>query len=118
MVLMAKSPASAPPRVYDVKLMTTVPVLVRVSNWAALVVPTFCAGNVKAVVLGLNVSVADWPVPVRVTVCGEPLALSVMVRVAVRVPSCVGVKVMEIWQVLPDGNELLSALAQVLALMA
>ena len=33
------------------------------------------------------------PVPVKLTVCGLPLALSVMVRVPVRVPAAVGVKV-------------------------
>ena len=33
------------------------------------------------------------PVPVSGTVCGDPLALSVMVKVPVRVPVAVGVKV-------------------------
>lgn len=33
--------------------------------------------------------------PLRVTICGDPVALSVMVRVPVREPGAVGSKVME-----------------------
>jgi hypothetical protein len=38
------------------------------------------------------------PVPVKVTLWGEPLTLSVIVRVPVRFPTAVGVKVAEIVQ--------------------
>jgi hypothetical protein len=38
------------------------------------------------------------PVPVKATLWGEPLALSVMVRAPVRLPAAVGVKVTEIAQ--------------------
>lgn len=50
----------------------------------------FCVANVNE--LGLTeIDVAvTWPVPLRVTDCGEPLALSVMVTAAVRVPALVG----------------------------
>jgi hypothetical protein len=41
------------------------------------------------------------PVPLRATLCGEPVALSVMVSVPVRVPVVVGVKVTEIVQLAP-----------------
>ena len=41
------------------------------------------------------------PVPLKVTVCGLPLALSVMVRVPVTVPAAVGVNVTLIVQVPP-----------------
>ena len=49
------------------------------------------------------------PVPVRLTVWGLPLALSLMLRVAARVPIAVGVKVTLIVQVLP-GLTVLQAL--------
>ena len=38
------------------------------------------------------------PVPVKATLWGEPLALSVMVRAPVRLPAAVGVKMTEIVQ--------------------
>lgn len=41
------------------------------------------------------------PVPLRATLCGEPVALSVMVRLPFRVPVAVGVKVTEIVQLAP-----------------
>ena len=44
------------------------------------------------------VGVAATPVPLSVTVCGEPVALSVIVSVPVRLPAAVGVKVMEMVQ--------------------
>ncbi len=41
------------------------------------------------------------PVPVRATVCGEPAALLMMLRVPVRVPAVVGEKVTEMMQFAP-----------------
>src|ERR1035437_3699182 len=41
------------------------------------------------------------PVPVRVTVCGDPAALSVMVTDALRLPAAVGVNVTEMLQLPP-----------------
>ncbi len=41
------------------------------------------------------------PVPLRATLCGEPVALSVIVRLPFRVPVAVGVKVTEIVQLAP-----------------
>ena len=46
------------------------------------------------------------PVPVRLTVCGLPVALSVRVTAAVRVPLAVGVKVTLIVQLAPAATEL------------
>jgi len=43
----------------------------------------------------------DEPVPLSATVCGEPVALSLMVSVPVRVPPAVGVKVTETVQLPP-----------------
>lgn len=45
----------------------------------------------------------DRPVPAKVTVCGLPLALSVMLTAAVRLPLAAGLNVMLIVQ-LPFGN--------------
>jgi hypothetical protein len=45
------------------------------------------------------------PVPVSVTVCGPPDALSTTVNVPVRAPLAVGAKVTEIWQVPPAVKE-------------
>src|SRR5260370_741630 len=46
------------------------------------------------------------PVPVRLTDCGLPEALSVMFRVPVRVPEAVGVKVTLMLQLAPAATEL------------
>ncbi len=46
------------------------------------------------------------PVPERLTVCGLPLALSVMLTEAVRVPVAEGVKVTLIVQLAPAATEL------------
>ena len=46
------------------------------------------------------------PVPVRVTDCGLPVALSLMATVAVRVPGAVGAKVTLIVQLPPAATEL------------
>ena len=59
-----------------------------------LVVFTICPANDKP--LGLIVAtgnVGATPVPLRETVCGEPLALSVKLRVPLLAPVAVGVKV-------------------------
>jgi hypothetical protein len=64
----------------------------------ALVVPTFCAGKVRFV--GESMTPVR-PFPVRLTVCGLPVALSETVRVPVKVPVAVGLKVTEIRQFFP-----------------
>ena len=46
------------------------------------------------------------PVPERLTVCGLPLALSVMLTAAVRLPLAAGVNVTLIVQLAPAGTEL------------
>jgi len=79
------------------------PVLVKVTVSAPLVVPTFSGVlNVKEV--ALNVAVGTTPVPDKVTACGDPVALSVIVSVPLRVPVAVGVKVTEIVQFLPPAT--------------
>jgi len=80
------------------------PVLLRVTLCAALVVPTFWLLNVRLVGETLIVTVA--PVPVRLTICGLPAALSEMLTNAVRVPVAVGVNVTLIVQLPPAASEL------------
>ena len=72
-------------------LRGALPVFVRVTSWAALVVPTFWLLKVRLDVDKLAVGVP--PTPDRLTVCGLPAALLRMVRLPVSVPAAVGVKV-------------------------
>jgi hypothetical protein len=66
-----------------------VPTLVSVTDCAALVEPTAMLENVRVLVDREALE----PVPLKVTVCGLLLALSVMVRVPLTVPVAVGVNV-------------------------
>jgi len=54
----------------------------------------------------LGESFAVVPLPLSVTFCGLPLALSVMLSAAVRVPDAVGLKVTLTVQLAPAANEL------------
>ena len=85
-----------------VKFTDALPVFVIPIPCPALVVPVFCAANVRLDGEKLNVNVCVWPVPVRPTVCGLPVALSVNVKLAVRVPFAVGLKVTDTVHPLPD----------------
>jgi hypothetical protein len=79
-----------------------VPVFRSVEIFDALVVPTAWAANVSEV--GDSVMVEVAPVPVRLTLCGLPPALSVKRSVAFRVPVPVGLKVTVAVQVAPAGS--------------
>ncbi len=83
----------------------TEPVLVSVTVCAALVVPTVWLAKVSEVTERLAVVVGAVPVPVRLTVCGLPEALSVMLKVPVRVPDAVGVNVTLMVQLAPAATE-------------
>ena len=61
--------------------------------------PTAWLAKVRLV--GERLATAAVPVPVRLTLCGLPVALSVRVTAAVRVPLAVGVKVTLIVQLAP-----------------
>ncbi len=82
------------------------PVLVSVTVCAALVVPTVWLAKASEVAERLAVVAGAVPVPVRVTDCGLSEALSVMLRVPVRVPEAVGVKVTLMLQLAPAATEL------------
>jgi hypothetical protein len=82
-----------------VMLKLVFPVLFRVTVCAPLVVPTLWLLKVRLV--AVTPAMGALPVPVRLTVCGLPVALSVMVTEATRDPGTVGVKVTLIVQLLP-----------------
>jgi len=76
----------------EVIVSAAVPVLVRVIDCVALLAPTFVLGKVRDV--GDSVTNgATTPVPLSETTCGLLVALSANVRVPVREPAAVGVKV-------------------------
>ena len=60
----------------------------------------------KFKLVGLRLTREADPVPLRVTDCGLPGALSAMVSVAARAPAAAGVKVTLIVQLLPPATEL------------
>jgi hypothetical protein len=82
-----------------VTLRPPVPVFVSVAAWAELLDPTIWLPNDRE--LADRLTAGATPVPVRLTDCGLPLALSVMVRVPLRTPVVVGVKVTLIVQLAP-----------------
>jgi hypothetical protein len=79
-----------------------VPTLVSVTVFAALIVPMATVPKLKL----LGESFAVVPIPLSGTCCGLPLALSVMLNAAVRVPVAVGLKVTLVVQLAPAANEL------------
>jgi hypothetical protein len=74
-------------------------VLLNVTVWAGLVVPTSWLANVR--LAGDSAAAGEIPLPLRATVCGLPLASSVTDRVPLRVPVAVGVKLTLILQLAP-----------------
>jgi len=85
-------------------LKAALPVLLRVTVRAVLVIST--AWLPKPRLVGERLARAAAPVPERLTVCGLPLALSVMLTEAVRLPLAAGVNVTLIVQLAPAGTEL------------
>ena len=72
-------------------LNAALPLFVRVTVCAVLLVPTDWLP--KETLLAERLAPGAVPVPDRLTVCGLPAALSVILTVAVRLPLAVGVKV-------------------------
>ncbi len=82
------------------------PVFVRVTVWAALVVPINWPENVK-LDGDSDTAAGVRPVPLRVMDCGLPLKeLSLMVKTPLRAPAAVGVKVTLITQLALGANVL------------
>ena len=93
----AKSPGLVPVNAMLLMVRAAFPVLFSVKVWAALVVPRVWLLKVRLV--AVTPATGALPVPVRLTVCGLPLALSAMLTEAVRAPVAVGVNVTLIVQV-------------------
>src|SRR3989441_8105535 len=87
----AKSPGFEPARAMLVMLRVAVPLLVRVTVCAGLVV--LRRRSPKARLVGAKVTAGTMPVPASDTDCGLLAASSVMVTVAVRALAAVGVNV-------------------------
>src|SRR5271155_4711338 len=85
------APAKSPLVTMLLKISGKLPLFDTVTVCAALVDPTAWPPNVNAV--GVIPIASATPVPVSVTVCGLPVALSVNVIVPVRAPAAVGVNV-------------------------
>ena len=94
----------APVTAMPVMLKLVFPVLFRVTVCAALVVPM--DRLVKVRLVAVRLAAGPVPVPVRLTVCGLPLALSVMLTEAVRLPGAEGVNVTLIVQLPPAATKL------------
>ena len=87
-----------------VMLKAALPVLLRVTVCAVLVIPT--GWLPKARLLAERLTTTAVPVPERLTDCGLPLALSVMLTEAVRLPLAAGVNVTLMVQLAPAATEL------------
>ena len=99
-----KSPALVPESWILVMVTVEFPVLLRVTTWDALGVRRGWLPKFKVEAVRLTTETV--PVPVRVTVCGLLVALSVIIIDAVRLPEAVGLKVTLIVQVPCAATEL------------
>src|ERR1017187_8098181 len=92
-------------------LKAALPVLVRVTTWDELITltgsfPKFRLEDERLATGPDTPPIVPAPVPDRPTDCGLPVALSVRVIAAVRVPVVVGLKVTPIVQLVPAATEL------------
>jgi hypothetical protein len=95
LVEIAKTAAFVPEMATLLIVMAAVVPLLRVADCAGLVAPGAVLPNDRVVGLALTVPpVVPVPVPDSATVCGLLLAVSVKLRVAVRVPVVVGANTM------------------------
>jgi len=78
----AKSLTSFPPRAIPLIFNVALPVFLSMAVWAALVEPVCAVKLSEAGVSETTGAGGAVPVPVRATVCGEPVALSAIERVA------------------------------------
>lgn len=102
-----------PVMVSEDRVTVPVPVFLMVTSWAAVVVPTLVEAKVSEVGESETVKVGPAaPVPVRATVCGDPVALSAMERLAVSVPATAGLNSTETVQVALTASEAVQVLAE------
>jgi hypothetical protein len=88
--------------VIDVMVTAVGCLLLTVTVFAALVVVTAWLPNARVVGLTLT---GTTPLPVNETVCGLLLAMSVIVKVPVRLPVVAGVKITLIVQFVPAASD-------------
>ena len=81
-----------------------VPVLVMVTDCEALEDPTFVAGNERLAAESVTGTAGATPVPLNAILCGEPVALSVMVMAAFHAPAVVGAKCPWMLQLTPTAR--------------
>ena len=103
LLVSAKSPGFVPVIVMLVIASVPPPLSVRVMFCAALVVPTFWVANVRD--FGLSITLGSTPEPVRLIVCGLPIAVSVTWTEALRPPVARGANVTVIVHLAPAFNE-------------
>src|SRR5207302_9012392 len=98
---------AAESRVVEIVVMAKAagPVFVSVTVCVAVVVSTVWLAKVSEAGERLAVVVDAVPVPVRPAVCGLPEALSVTLKLPVRVPDAVGENVTLMPQFPPNANE-------------
>lgn len=85
------------------RLRLAPPVFVNVTVWAALVVATICEPKLRLEVLSETAAGAT-PVALSDTLCGLPLAVSVIWRTPLKGPLAVGVKATVIWHDAPPAR--------------
>src|SRR5437879_11049277 len=88
-----------------VTLSSALPVLLSVTDCAALVVFSSWLPKLKFVADKLTMGAGAAPVPVRLMVCGLPAMLSVIVTAPVRMPVAVGVNVTLMVQLAPAATD-------------
>jgi hypothetical protein len=101
-VLVCAKSAALVPVIEMLNVSGAAPVFINVADCAALVVPVV-ALNVSDG--GVSETIGARPVPVRATVCGEPVALSATFKLAVKLPAAAGVNVTEIVQLEPAASD-------------
>jgi hypothetical protein len=111
-----KSPPLAPVMEMPVIVRVAVPLLVKVSVWAPLLLPT--ATPLKLMLVPDRVTAGATPLPVSDTLSGLSIALSVIVTEAVRAPTAVGVKFTAMVQLAPAATELPHVLAWAKSLLS
>src|SRR5437899_13012122 len=89
-----------------VTLSAALPVLLSVTDCAALVVFSSWLPKLKFVADKLTMGAGAAHVPVRLMVCGLPAMLSVIVTATVRMPVAVGVNVTLMVQLAPAATDL------------
>ena len=108
---MRKEVAFVPVRVSDVSVNAAVPEFFTVTTWAAVVDPTVVEAKVRLVGVSITAAAAA-PVPVSVTTCGDPVALSAIDSEAVNAPDAVGLNSTKTVQLASAANEVVQVFAE------